>query len=115
VRAFEIIDDRKIEGLIGMYTGAGVPDKWEVVAAFDGRYLQFTTTGTGTSTGANTVGISGTTGTSSHSHSFTGYWEPATVSSTITHSNSVSHAHSYSGTLGYHPEPYYVKFIRYIG
>jgi hypothetical protein len=114
VRAFEIIDETKIEGLIGMWADIGVPTGWEVVADFDGRYLVFSPTGTGELSGSNTVSISGTTGASGHSHSFSGSSGYVFVSD-IRHPNTESHVHGYSGSLSYEPERYHIKFIRYVG
>jgi hypothetical protein len=113
VRAFEIIDGRKIEGLIGMWVDAGVPDGWQVVASLVGKYLIFSTSGTGSSSGNNTITVSGTTGGSSHSHSFGG--SQYNQSSPLPHNGSVSHSHSYSGSPAYEPERFHVKFIQFVG
>lgn len=113
VRAFEIIDQEKITGLIGMWIGAGVPDGWEIVAALVGKYLVFSTTGDGSSSGNNTISVSGSTGGSSHSHGFGGSANASC--SPLHHSNSLSHSHSYSRTAAYEPERYFIKFIRYTG
>lgn len=114
VRAYEILDENKIGGLIGMWIGSGVPSGWELVASFDGKYLAFSDTGDGSSTGNNTVAISGVTGSSGHSHSYSGS-AGFSETSAIAHSNTVYHAHSYSAGRSYEPERYYIKFIRYLG
>ncbi len=113
VRAFEIIDETKIEGLIGMWAGVGVPTGWELVASFVGCYLVFSSTGTGAVSGDNTVTVSGSVGNSSHSHF--GGWNSFAACSPLHHSNSLSHNHSYNSSLSYEPERYNIKFIRCMG
>lgn len=113
VRAFEIIDSRKIAGLIGMWIGSGVPDGWQIVAGLVGKYLVFSSSGNGASSGNNTISVSGSTGSSSHDHSFGG--SQYHRSSPLPHNGSVSHAHSYSASPAYEPERYYVKFIQFVG
>lgn len=113
VRAFEIIDERKIEGLIGMWAGSGVPDGWTIVAALVGRYLVFSATGDGSSTGDNTISVSGSTGSSSHNHGFSG--SEYNIVANLHHSNNLSHSHSYSASPAYEPERYLIKFIQYTG
>jgi hypothetical protein len=113
VRAFEIIERAKIGGLIGMWASSGVPSGWSLVATLVDRFLYFSSTGTGAQAGNNTISVSGSTGSSSHAHSFSGSSNGAVTN--ISHSSSDAHNHSYSGTVSYTPERYEIKFIRYEG
>ena len=115
LRAFDIIDQKNIEGLIGMWAQAGIPDKWELVAATVNRFLMFSDTGAGTIAGNNTASFSGQLQSSSHYHSYTGSSVGNLVASRITHPGVINHTHGFSATKTYYPERYHIKFIRYIG
>jgi len=117
LRAFDIIDQKNIEGLIGMWAQAGVPDKWELVAAMTDKFLTFSSTGEGGIAGNDTVSFSGSTSSRGHSHS-AGGWRTGSnqVCSGCGHTGSVYHSHSFSRSgAPYLPERYHIKFIRYVG
>ena len=108
---------QNIEGLIGMWAQAGIPDKWELVAALVNRFLVFSDTGAGETAGNNTASFSGGTDSRSHSHSASG-WRVASnqICSGCGHTGSVSHSHGFSRSgQSYLPERYHIKFIRYVG
>jgi hypothetical protein len=116
LRAWELFDVEKMDGIIGMYIGAGIPDGWQLVSECVGQYVKCSATGNGSqSGGANTVTFSGSTGNKSHSHSYSGSDTGLEEDARIHHSNSISHNHSYSATKAYEPERYNIKFVRYIG
>lgn len=115
LRAFKILDALKLSGLIGMWVGAGVPSGWSYVAGSNGSMIYLANTGDGTASGDDTVAISGSSGSSSHSHSYGSSGSSYEETSIIPHGGSVSHSHSYSGTKSYLPPRYNIKFIRYDG
>ncbi len=115
LRLWKIVGASEMEGLIGMWVGTGIPDKWELVTETVNNYISFTRSGSGESSGNNTVTISGTTGTKTHSHSFSGLITEDAIFTLIPHSDSLAHNHIYSGTKGYEPARLHVKFIRYKG
>lgn len=114
MRAFEIIEERKIEGLIGMWASPGTPDGWSTVANMTDRFLRFAATGDGSTAGNNTVSFSGSLGNTSHSHTPSGSsWGDVTG---IPHSASISHSHTFSKSgHSYQPERYLIKFVRFDG
>ena len=114
VRAFKIIDVKNVTGLIGMWDGAGVPDGWELIADFDGRFLRFNDAALGEESGDDTVTMSGSTSSNAHSHVFSGALS-GTEYSAIYHSGSAAHSHSSAKTESYLPERLYMKFIKYLG
>jgi len=118
LRAWALVDVKKMEGVIGMYAGAGCPDGWQIVASLAGQFIGCDAGGTGVGNGgANTVSFSGTFNDYSHAHSI-GPANPSLTNdaySYIGHTNSEKHNHTYSHTKSYEPERYYIKFIKYIG
>lgn len=72
VRAWEIVGADEMEGMIGMWVDSGVPDGWEVVTELVDVYVGIDAAGDGSVSGDNTLNISGTTGSTGHSHAFTG-------------------------------------------
>lgn len=115
-RAFEIISEKGIHGLIGMWPHTGIPPGWEFVAGMSDRYLFLDSSGTGAQAGNNTISVSGTTGSNSHAHAFSGASGGSNARYTpIYHPSGVSHTHSYSGSSAYRPNSYRIKFLRYIG
>lgn len=114
LRAWELVGASEMEGMIGMYIGSGTPDGWAIVTEVVDYYVGCDAAGTGQQSGDNTLNISGTTGNTGHSHSFSG--SDGDWASTIQHSNSVSHGHSYSDSAkAYEPTRYHIKFIKYTG
>jgi hypothetical protein len=115
VAMYQIVDGRKLEGLIGIWLGAGVPEGWEYATELTNRYLQFNNAGTGAAAGNNTMSASGTSGTASHGSHFSDWNSTYDVVSEQYHDQTISHNHSLSGSGGYEPNRYYVKFVRYTG
>jgi hypothetical protein len=115
-RVYEIISASRPQALIGMWAGNGVPPNWSLVAGWDGRCLAFSSTGSGATTGADTISVSGSSNDVSHSHSFPSYNSASEATTSVPHSSSVSHSHTYSNaSAAYSPERYFIKFIKFEG
>jgi hypothetical protein len=115
LRAYIIVKGKNMDGLIGMYLGAGVPPNWSLVAAANDRFIQFSATGDGSTAGNDTISISGNTSSNSHSHGLTGGADTGVCVAFLSHSGSVSHDHSYSGSPSHIADRFFVKFIKYEG
>lgn len=117
LRAYEIIDKRKITGLIGMWdSSAPIPAGWEIVAEANDRFIKFSTTPDLTGVGDDTIDISGIVGSRGHSHNYGGGSRGSVCTAQGFHSNTSSHNHSYSNSAySFQPNRFYVKFIKYIG
>ena len=119
MRAWQLANVKKMDGVIGMWTGMGIPEQWELVIEAIGRYVIFNASGVGQITGDNTLDFSGTLSTtgSGHSHVFNNIMSNGQrETAPIPHSSTHYHTHTYSRTnYGYEPERFYIKFIRYTG
>lgn len=106
-------------GVIILYNQAGVPDGWVLCDGTGGTpnlndyFVYNNGTGGTVTNGGNTVTMSGSTNSRSHSHSYSG--TPDITGTTVGHNASDSHSHTASGTLAYTPPYYYLKFIQYAG
>lgn len=118
LRAIQILDPKKLDGIIGMYIGNGIPDKWELVSVTPNRYLRCNVDGEGSLHGnGDSVYMSGSFSSTSHYHyiNLIESGEHARDWGKGYHSGAYAHNHTYSGSQAYHPERYNVKFIRYVG
>lgn len=115
LRAFEILDEKKIKGLIGMWPSASaIPDGWTLVANMNQRFLILDANGTGTTGSSNsTVSFSGSLSNVGHSHSFSGSLFAKAMR--VAHSAVIYHNHSFAATKSYLPERYNIKFIKFTG
>lgn len=114
LRAWEIVDADKMDGIIGMWTGATIPDGWELVTEVDDRLIQCSSVGSAAAVGAGTLSVSSGTNNKSHSHSTSGTAGYVIVGTgyhtSLSHNHSVSNSHT-----DWKPAQYFIKFIRYIG
>ena len=106
-------------GIIALYNGAGVPDKWVLCDGGNGTknlngYFIYNNGTPGTTTaGGNTIYATGTLSNSGHAHSYGG--SPVITGTNIAHKSTTSHNHSASGTNSWYPNYYRLKFIQYTG
>jgi hypothetical protein len=102
-----------LHGIIGIWPYTGVPAGWEVLNLND-CYLQLDNTGTGSVDGDNTLGLDGTTGSSSHLHypndqRTTQTWDV----SEYEHMEGVAHAHMLLKTVNFSLSKLNVKLIQF--
>lgn len=104
----------KLDDIIGMYMGAGVPEKWELVAEIADNCMTFAANSTGASTGTDTIQINSSSTNSGHNHTYSNYYCNSCVGG-MRHTSTVNHSHTMSINTAYVPPVFKIKFIRYIG
>ena len=106
-------------GIVALYNGAGVPDKWVLCNGANGTvnlnnyFIYNNGTAGSTVNGGNKISASGSLPNKGHSHSYGG--SPVITGSVIAHSSQDYHSHTASGSPSWYPNYYKLKFVQYIG
>ncbi len=118
-RAYEILDSTNLTGLIGIWINTGSPPAgWSYVTELNNRYMQFSDTAAGETTGTNKLELSNIAVGSSGSHGDhnTGSYSGSTIETPLPHNAAIAHNdHDVNVDHDFEPDRFYVKFIKYTG